>query len=41
MRTGQWFVDIISGLFTLFAAPAAESVGIFLERRFTSDHGSC
>ena len=23
-------------MFTLFAAPAAESVGIFLERRFTS-----
>ena len=22
MRTGRWFVDIISGLFTLFAAPA-------------------
>ena len=32
MRTGRWFVDIISGLFTLFAAPAAESVRIFSKR---------
>ena len=36
MLTGWWFVDIISGLFTLFAAPTAESVVIFFERRFTS-----
>ena len=41
MQTGLWFVDIIPGLFTLFAAPAAEFVVIFLERKFTSDQGSC
>ena len=41
MRTGIGWCQYGGSLFTLFAAAAAESIVIFLERRMTSDHGLC